>query len=110
MPWSMSTGSPYAVLSPMQPSPIAETSRALVPSWRLSMLFLLRRKARRVAGCLMRCGVRLPAASFRRRPDVGEPPRLAPADLHRSAPWARGGIVTHGAAKATDRVRDERVD
>ena len=25
-------------------------------------------------------------------------------------PWARGGVVTHGAAKATDRVRDERVD
>src|SRR5687767_5554699 len=35
--------------------------------------------------------------------------------LHRQTftdppPWARGGIVTHGAAKATDRVRDERVD
>ncbi|MCE3276592.1 MAG: hypothetical protein K0R13_2447, partial [Propionibacteriaceae bacterium] len=25
-------------------------------------------------------------------------------------PWARGGVVTPGAAKATDRVRDERVD
>ena len=38
MPSCSGTSLPYAWLSPMQPKPIAETSRPLRPSWRVIMM------------------------------------------------------------------------